>query len=46
MPAIDWLFLAAAAHCEGDFRELSVMTMDSLPLDAAASSDEASWKRY
>lgn len=46
MPAISWLFLAAAAHSEGDFRDLSVMTMGSLPLHATASSDEASWKHY
>lgn len=39
MPAVYWLVLAAA-HCEGDFRELSVIMMDSLPLHATASSDE------
>lgn len=45
IPAI-WGFLAVAAHCEGDFRELSVTIMNFLPLDAIASSDEASWKLY
>lgn len=44
--AIYQLFRLLAAHWEGDFRELSIMTMDSLSLDVTASSGAASCKHY